>query len=159
RAPARRLALGPPRRSRESQRTADRLLLAVTDAVPTYLGSDGESRFTDYYPAWFENLADDVTIEGSLLDGAVQRADAIRTIIGATRGLNEPRASNFAGPYGDNRFLEDYISRVRGEHLGAAIVITFNAEGQTQHIAANYRPRSSLLVLSRLMAEQLADTP
>jgi hypothetical protein len=131
----------------------------VSDAVPTYVGSDGESRFTDYYPAWFDNLADDVTIEGSLLDGAAQGADAVRTIIGAIRGFYEHQEFNFAGPYGDNRFLEDYISQVRGEHLGAAIVITFNAEGQTKHIAANYRPRSSLLVLSRLMAETLADTP
>jgi hypothetical protein len=31
--------------------------------------------------------------------------------------------------------------------------------GQTQHIAANYRPRSSLLLLSRLVGEKLAGTP
>jgi len=31
--------------------------------------------------------------------------------------------------------------------------------GQAQHIVANYRPRSSLLLLSRLAGEKLADTP
>ena len=31
--------------------------------------------------------------------------------------------------------------------------------GQTKHIAANYRPRSSLLLLSRLAGEKFAGTP
>jgi hypothetical protein len=30
---------------------------------------------TGYYPAWLDNLADDATVEGSLLDGAVRGAD------------------------------------------------------------------------------------
>jgi pimeloyl-ACP methyl ester carboxylesterase len=33
------------------------------------------------------------------------------------------------------------------------------AAGQAQHIVANYRPRSTLLQLSRLIGEQLAGTP
>jgi len=36
-----------------------------TDGVPKYLGGgDPAGRFTDYYPAWLDNLADDVTVEG-----------------------------------------------------------------------------------------------
>ena len=31
-------------------------------------GGDPAGRFTDYYPAWLDNLADDATVEGSLLD-------------------------------------------------------------------------------------------
>jgi hypothetical protein len=34
-----------------------------------------------------------------------------------------------------------------------------NADGQTQHIAANYRPRRSLLLVSRLLGEKFAGTP
>jgi hypothetical protein len=49
-----------------------------TDGTPTYLGrGDPAGRFTDYYPAWLNNLADDVTVEGSLLDGAVRGAEAV----------------------------------------------------------------------------------
>jgi hypothetical protein len=33
-------------------------------------GGDSAGKFNDYYPAWIDNLADDVTVEGSLLDGA-----------------------------------------------------------------------------------------
>jgi hypothetical protein len=93
----------------------------VTDGVPTYTGGgDPAGRFTDYYPAWLDNLADDVTVEGSLLDGAAQG--------------------------------------VRREPIGCVVLVTRNAGGQAQHVAANYRPRSSLLLLSRLVGEKLAGT-
>jgi hypothetical protein len=38
-------------------------------------------------------------------------------------------------------------------------VITFNADGQTQHIAAHYRPLSSLMFFSRLPRERFTGTP
>jgi hypothetical protein len=64
-----------------------------TDGVPTYtVGGDPEGRFADYYPAWLGNLADDVTIEGSLLDGAALGAEGVRTIVGAIRALYEHAA-------------------------------------------------------------------
>ena len=132
----------------------------VTRGTPTYTrGGDPAGRFTDYYPAWLDNLADDVTVEGSLLDGAAQGAEAVRTIVGTIRTLYERQEFNFAGPYGENGYLEDYVAQVRGEPIGCVALVTRNAAGQTQHIAANYRPRSSLLLLSRLVGEKLAGTP
>ena len=131
-----------------------------TDGAPTYLErGDPDGSFADYYPAWVDNLADDATIEGSLLDGAVQGADAVRTIVGTIRTLYEHQRVSFAGPWGDDRFLEDYAAQVRGEPLGCVVLVTRNAAGQAQHVAANYRPRSSLLLLSRLVGEKLAGTP
>jgi hypothetical protein len=114
---------------------------------------------TDYYPAWLDNLADDVTVEGSLLDGAVQGAEAVRTVIVAIRALYDRQDFNFAGRCGDNGFVEDYIAQVRGEPIACLNLVTRNAAGKTQHIAANYRPRSSLLLLSRLLGEKFAGTP
>ncbi len=126
----------------------------------TYLGSgDPAHKLTDYYPAWLDTLADDVTVEGSLMDGAVQGAEAVRTILVTIRALYDHQEFNFAGPYGDNGFLEVYTAHVRGQPIGCAVLIARNAAGETQHIAANYRPRSSLLLLSRLVGEKLAGTP
>jgi len=131
-----------------------------TDGVPTYSrGGDGDDRYADYYPAWLDNLAHDVTIEGSLLDGAALGPEAVRTIVGAIRTLYEHQQFSFAGAYGNNGWLEDYTARVRGEPVGCAVLVTRNAAGQTQHVAANYRPRSSLLLLSRLVGEKVAGTP
>ena len=83
-----------------------------TDGVPTYtVGGDPGGRFADYYPAWLGNLADDVTIEGSLLDGAALGPEGVRTIVGAIRTLYEHQQFNFAGSYGENGWLEDYTAR------------------------------------------------
>ena len=69
------------------------------DGVPTYtIGGDPDGRFADYYPAWLDNLADDVTVEGSLLDGVVQGAEAVRSIVVTIRSLYERQEFKFAGP-------------------------------------------------------------
>ena len=121
--------------------------------------SDPIRSLTGYYPSWLDNLADDVAIEGSAMDGAAQGAQAVRTILAAIRTLYEHQEFNFVGPVGDNGLLEDYAAQVRGEPVSCVVLVIRNAAGQTQHIVANYRPRSSLLLLSRLVGEQLAGTP
>jgi hypothetical protein len=94
-----------------------------------------------------------------MLDGAVQGADAIRVVIGGVRELYDRQDFTFAGPCGDNGFIEDYTAEVHGKPLGCLHLITFNADGQAQHIAAHYRPLSSLMFFSRLLGERLAGTP
>jgi hypothetical protein len=126
----------------------------------TYLGSGDPGRsLTGYYPSWLDNLADDITIEGSAMDGAAQGAEAVRAILVAIRTLYEYQEFSFVGPVGDNGLLEDYTAQVRGEPISCVVLVTRNAAGQAQHIVANYRPRSSLLLLSRLVGEKLAGTP
>jgi hypothetical protein len=115
---------------------------------------------TDYHPVWLDSLADDVTIEGSAMNGVVQGAEAVRAIVTCIRTLYDSQEFNFAGPYGENGFLEDYTAQVRGgEQVGNVVLVTRNAAGQAQHIVANYRPRTTLLHLSRLIGEHLAGTP
>ena len=126
----------------------------------TYMGSgDPDPQLTDYYPEWLDDLADDVTLEGSAMDGVAQGEQAARTILVTIRTLYERQEFNFVGPVADNGLLEDYTAQVRSEPISCVVLVTRNAAGQTQHIVANYRPRSSLLLLSRLVGEKLADTP
>ena len=112
-----------------------------------------------YYPAWLDNLADDVTLEGSAMNGFVRGPEAVRTLVTYIRALYDYQKFNFAGPYGENRFLEDYTAWVRGEELGNVVLVTRNAAGQAQHIVANYRPRTTLLLVSQLVGEHFAGTP
>jgi hypothetical protein len=52
--------------------------------VMTSSAADGPARdLAGYYPAWLDNLAGDVTLEGSMMDGFVQGAEAVRTVLGA----------------------------------------------------------------------------
>ena len=128
------------------------------NVLPQYLGS-GDPALKDYYPAWVNNMADDATVEGSMLDGAVQGADAVRSVVLTIRSLYDRQEFKFAGPYGDNGFLEDYVAEVRGEPIGCVVLVTRNAAGQTQHVVASYRPRSSLLLFSRLLAREVRRHP
>jgi hypothetical protein len=122
-------------------------------------GGDSASSLADYYPTWLDNLADDAAIEGSAMDGTAQGADAVRAILGAIRTLYESQTFNYVGPYRDSGTLEDYTAQVRGQPIHCIVLVSRNAAGQTQHIVANYRPRTSLLLLARLVGEKLAGTP
>ena len=115
---------------------------------------------TEYRPVWLNSLADEVTIEGSAMNGVAHGVEAVRSIVTSIRALYDSQEFNFAGPYGENGFLEDYTAQVRGGgQIGNVVLVTRNAAGQAQHIVANYRPRTALLQLSRLIGEQLAGTP
>jgi hypothetical protein len=124
----------------------------------THTGS-GDPALADYYPAWLDSLAGDVTLEGSAMDGFVQGAEAVRTVLVQIRALYDYQELHFAGPYGDNGWLEEYTAGVRGEPIGNVTLVTRDAAGQAQQIVGNYRPRSALLLLSRLIGEKLVGTP
>ena len=127
--------------------------------MTTYLGSgDASRRRRDYQPEWLDRLAEDVTIEASVMNGIATGADAVRTILGFARTLYEYQEFEYAGPYGEHGFAEDYSSRVHGEPIGSVIIVRFNEAGETQHIVVNHRPLSSVLLWSRLMGAHFAGT-
>jgi hypothetical protein len=128
-----------------------------SDFQPQYL-TKADPPLIGYYPKWVDNLADDATLEGSMLDGAVQ-GEAVRLVVLAIRSLYDRQEHKFAGPCGDNGFLEDYVAEVRGKPIGCVLLVSRNAAGQTEHVIASYRPRSSVVFFARLLAEKFVGTP
>jgi hypothetical protein len=114
---------------------------------------------SEYRPVWLDNLADDVTIEGSAMNGVARGPDTLRSIVVFIRTLYDRQVFHFAGPYGEAGFMEDYSAWVQGQELGNVVLITRNAAGQAQRVVANYRPRDTLLLVSRLVGEHFAGTP
>ena len=99
----------------------------------TSTGSDDPARqLADYYPVWLDNLADDVTLEGSMMDGFVQGPEAVRTVLVHIRSLYDYQEFHAVGPFGDNGWFEDYTAGVRGEPIKNITVVTRDAAGQTQ---------------------------
>ena len=131
---------------------------ATGESVATYL-RPGDPALADYYPEWLDALADDVTLEGSMMNGAIQGAEGVREVLVAIRSLYEMQEFHFASPFGEHGFIEDYTARIQGQTLGNYTVITRDDDGQTRHIVGNYRPRGALLLLSRLIGEHFAGTP
>lgn len=118
----------------------------------TYMGKP-------YYPAWLDTLADDVTLEAAAMDGTAHGIEDVRRILVDARQLYDEQEFNYAGPCGENGFLEDYSSSVRGMPTYVVVLVTFNSAGQTQRVVVNHRPRSAMLQFSRLMLEKFAGTP
>jgi len=111
-----------------------------------------------YYPWWLDNLADDVTGEGAFIEGAAQGAEAVHAIVVTAKTLYEYQDSSFAGDYGDHGFLEEYTTQIQGKPTAVVVTVARNAAGQAQHLVVNHRPRSSVLLLARLMGEKFAGT-
>ena len=129
------------------------------NVLPEYLGS-GDPALKDYYPPWLENMADDATVEGSMLDGVVVGAESVRSVVLTIKSLYDRQEFKFVGPYGDNNgWIEDYVAEVHGEPLGCVVLVKRNDAGQTQHVVASYRPRSTVVHFARLLAEKFARTP
>ncbi|GHE98259.1 hypothetical protein GCM10014715_63030 [Streptomyces spiralis] len=120
---------------------------------------DADRQGLSYYPWWLDDLADDATLEGGAMNGTAQGAEAVRAIVVKARELYEFQDFSFTGDFGDNGFLEIYESSVQGEPVKVVVTVTRNAEGQAQSLAVLHRPRSSLLLFSRLMHERFAGTP
>jgi hypothetical protein len=127
--------------------------------MTTYLGSGDQQRHrTDYQPPWLDNLAADVTMEASVMNGVLHGATGVREVLAHARTLYGYQEFNFAGDYGDHGFAEDYTSQVHGEPIGSVIVVRYNDAGQAREIVVNHRPLRSVLLWSRLMAEHFAGT-
>ena len=128
------------------------------NVLPQYLRS-GDPALKDYYPAWVNNMADEATVEGSMLDGVVVGAENVRSIVLTIKSLYDRQEFRFVGPYGDNGWIEDYVAEVHGQPLGCVVLIKRNDASQTQHVVASYRPRTTVVYFARLLAEKFAGTP
>ena len=113
----------------------------------------------EYFPVWLNNLADDVTLEGTFILDFVQGPEDVRAVVKCIRKIYQHQEFSFAGPFGENLFFENYTGWVQGEPVGCIVMIIRNAAGQAQHIAASYRPLNTMLLLSRLVGEYFAGTP
>lgn len=129
-----------------------------SDVLPQYLRR-GDPALKDYYPEWLNHMADDATVEGSMIDGVVVGAEGVRSVVLTIKSLYDRQEFMFVGPYGDNGWIEDYVAEVGGEPIGCVVLIKRNSAGQTQHVVASYRPRTSVMHFARLLATKFAGDP
>jgi hypothetical protein len=127
------------------------------DKLAQYMSS-GDLNLKDYYPGWLKDIADDATVEGSMLDGAIEGPDGVRAVVLKIKSLYDRQEFLSVGPYGDDGWIEDYVAEFRGEPLGCVVLVKFNNVGQTQHVVASYRPRTSVIHFANLLADEFAGT-
>jgi hypothetical protein len=130
--------------------------MTIKDDVRAQYMTGGDPALNDYFPPWLENIADDATVEGSMLDGVVVGAEGVRSVVLTIKSLYDRQEFKSVGPYGDNGWIEDYVAEVNGEPLGCVVLVKRNNAGQTQHVVASYRPRSTVMYFAGLLAEKFA---
>ena len=113
----------------------------------------------DYYPWWLDNLADDVTAEGAAMQGVLHGAENVHRLVVDARTVYEHQQFQFTGDYGDDGFLEEYTCRIKGEPTRVVVTVKRNADGKARQLVVNHRPRSSVLLFARVMAEKYAGSP
>jgi|HubBroStandDraft_3_1064219.scaffolds.fasta_scaffold27987_3 hypothetical protein len=70
----------------------------------TYMGKP-------YYPAWLDNLADDVTGEGPAWDGVIQGAAAVHEVWSPQKNYTSFRSSTMRAPAGKTVFSRTTLHR------------------------------------------------
>lgn len=78
------------------------------------------------------------------MNGFVQGAEALRSIVTYIRTLYDSQEFNFAGPYGKDGFLEDYNASLRGERSAprrSQPATTPHRSGSQRSAVAAHRPQ------------------
>ena len=128
--------------------------MTIKDDVLAQYTGNGDPALKDYYPEWVDNMADDATVEGSMLDGVVVGGEEVRSVVLTIKSLYDRQEFKSVGPYGNNGWLEEYVAEVHGAPLGCVVLVKRNDAGQTQHVVASYRPRSTVMYFAGLLAEK-----
>jgi hypothetical protein len=105
---------------------------------------------------WFlNNLAPDVVLAGSVMNGSLRGAEAVRAQIRAVIGLYRNFTPVYEGELEDRR-VSEYTAVVDGRPLTGVGTFHLNEKGQVDEIVVNHRPLSAALTVSRLLGEALA---
>jgi hypothetical protein len=113
----------------------------------------------DYHPVWIHNMADDVTLESSLLNGLVRGKEAVQSIGTCIKKTYDRQEFEFAGFYNGNIFLESYTGWFHDTSVRCLVMVARNDAGQAQNLAVSFRPLGALQLLSRMVGEHFAGTP
>ncbi|CDG81401.1 hypothetical protein [Janthinobacterium agaricidamnosum] len=108
-------------------------------------------------PPWLARLADDATMEATVLRRPVEGKDNIVGLLKLAIPLYEFQHFTYRDDFGDNFFMESYRSQIRGVPIECSVLVHMNAAGQADSLLINHRPLDAALLFSRLMAQQAAD--
>ena len=108
-------------------------------------------------PPWIANLADDVTLEATVLKQPVQGKETILALLKQAIPLYEFQNFTYRGPVGTCFFMESYRAQIRGTPIECAAWVHMNAAGKADSILINHHPLNAALLSSNLMWEQVGD--
>jgi hypothetical protein len=106
--------------------------------------------------SFLEQLAEDVTVAGTIVNGVIRGREAVIAQIRATAQFYEDRVMLATFDHAEWK-VDEYRATVAGRVIYGNAMMHRNAEGRYDRIVVNHRPLSAALTLSRLVGESEAD--
>ena len=108
-------------------------------------------------PLWLAKLAEDATLEATVLKRPVEgRADILAVIKHAVT-LYEFQRFSYKGEIGDRLYLESYRSQIQGVPIETLLVAHLNDQGEADSVVINHRPLNAAMLFSKLMSERVEE--
>ncbi|RAR98758.1 hypothetical protein [Ensifer adhaerens] len=108
-------------------------------------------------PPWFAKLAEDATLEATVLKRPIEGRDKIIALIKEAIPLYEFQEFTYKGHVGDNFFLESYRSRINEVSIECLVLAHMNEKGEVDSLVVNHRPLDAALLFSKLMWDRVGD--
>ncbi|RLP73339.1 hypothetical protein D9V32_14645 [Mycetocola tolaasinivorans] len=99
-----------------------------------------------------DNLAEDVTLEGTVMNGVLTGRDAVLAQLAVVSQFYSERVDRFRFEH-DDYLVEEYQAVVAGRPITATATMHRDASGRFDHVVVSHRPLSAALTFSRLIAE------
>jgi hypothetical protein len=106
-------------------------------------------------PLWLARLADNATLEATVLKRPVEGRADILSVIRHAVSLYEFQHHSYKGETGNGLYIESYRSQIQGVPIETVVVAHLNEQGEADSVVINHRPLNAAMLFSKLMWERV----
>lgn len=106
-------------------------------------------------PFWLANLAENATLEATVLKRPVEGRADILSVIKHAVSLYEFQQHSYKGEIGSGLYMESYRSQIQGMPIETLLMAHLNERGEADSVVINHRPLKAALLFSNLMWERV----
>jgi hypothetical protein len=106
-------------------------------------------------PFWLASLADNATLEATVLKRPVEGRPDILAVIKHAASLYEFQHHSYKGEIGNGLYMESYRSQIQGVPIETLLVAHLNENGAVDSVVINHRPLNAAMLFSKLMGERV----
>lgn len=106
-------------------------------------------------PLWLAKLAENATLEATVLKRPVEGRADILSVIRHAVTLYEFQHHSYKGELGNGLYMESYRSQIQGVPIETLLVAHLNERGEADSIVINHRPLNAALLFSNLLWERV----
>ncbi|SAL04445.1 hypothetical protein AWB81_06702 [Caballeronia arationis] len=104
-------------------------------------------------PLWLARLAEDATLEATVLKRPIEGRADILSLIKHAVSLYEFQHHSYKGEVCNGLYMESYRSQIQGVPIETVVVAHLNEQGETDSVVINHRPLNAALLFSKRMSE------